>query len=300
MERRQIEYFLAVVEHGGVTRAAQQLHVSQPTVSASLRRLEKELGGLLFERVGSKFVLTSAGKALVEPAQQVLQDLQVAVESVSEVLGLGGGLLEICAVPAVAAGWLPDVISRFCADFPGIAVRVHDQADSMLVAESVRAGRFDVGLAVIDPADSTLVTTRVGRQELRVILPPGTDDSDGSVQLEKLAKLDLITLHSGASTSRRWLEKQLSDKGLEPRVRIEVANVEAIPPLVIAGAGYALWWSPMPAIMTEKCVMQAPVPAFHRDIYLIVRMGALTPGTAAFIRTVTATQTSTAHPTIPA
>ena len=287
MERRQLEYFVAVVEHRSVTRAAKHLHVSQPTISAALHRLERELGGLLFERVGSRFVLTAAGQAMIAPAQAVLQDLSVAAESVRDVLGLGGGVLEICAVPAVAAGWLPDVLMCFRAEYPAVGIRVHSETDSAVIAEGVRSGRFNAGLSVSEPGDPMLISQKVGHQEMRVLLPPGSQRSDEPVPVEDLAALDLITWHGGASTSRRWLEQELRKRGLEPTVAIEVGSVEGIPPLVDAGAGYALWWSPMPVSLIGSGVLRPLRPAFRRNIHVVVRPGPQAPATAAFLKTVT-------------
>ena len=91
MERRQLEYFIAVVEHGGFTAAALALHVAQPSLSHAIRALEREFGGSLFHRLPHGVVLTAAGEALVRPAQQVLRDLSTAGSLVREVLGLEGG-----------------------------------------------------------------------------------------------------------------------------------------------------------------------------------------------------------------
>lgn len=74
MEPRAAEYFLAVVEHGGVTRAAQALYLAQPSLSEAIRRLEEELGVVLFERSGRGLVPTPAGRALVEPARRIVAD----------------------------------------------------------------------------------------------------------------------------------------------------------------------------------------------------------------------------------
>ncbi|MGW0846059.1 SUMF1/EgtB/PvdO family nonheme iron enzyme [Streptomyces sp. NPDC002787] len=80
MERRQLEYFIAVVEHGGFTAAAMALHVAQPSLSHAIRSLERECGGRLFHRLPHGVALTAAGEALVRPARQVLRDLSTAVE----------------------------------------------------------------------------------------------------------------------------------------------------------------------------------------------------------------------------
>src|SRR2546429_2987960 len=86
MDLRRLRLFLAVVDHGGMTRAAEVEHVAQPSVSQAIRELETELGTPLFHRVGRRVVLTAAGEALVGPARQALRDVETgraAVEAVA-------------------------------------------------------------------------------------------------------------------------------------------------------------------------------------------------------------------------
>ncbi len=78
MDLRRLGLFLAVVDEGGMTRAAEAQHVSQPSVSQAVRELEAELGTALFHRVGRGLVLTPAGEALVAPARQALRDVETA------------------------------------------------------------------------------------------------------------------------------------------------------------------------------------------------------------------------------
>ncbi len=97
MEFRQAEHFLAVVEHGGVVRAAAALHLAQPSLSQSIRVLEREMGTPLFHRVGRGLVPTPVGAALVKPARQLLRDVATAQASVAELSGLHGGHVDIGA-----------------------------------------------------------------------------------------------------------------------------------------------------------------------------------------------------------
>lgn len=285
MERRQLEYFLAVVQHGGVNRAAAHLHVSQPTISTALRRLERELGGLLFERTQGRFILTAAGHALVEPAQQVVRDFTNAVESTREVLGLGGGHLDICAIPAVGTGWLTRVVAAFRRRYPDVGIRVHPQTDDQAIATGVRSGRYNLGLAVSATSASGLVTRQVGYQDLQAVLPPGSAKGGEPVRIEELAAMDLVTLHGDGSRSRRWFEQELAKRGLRPRVPVELGSIEGILPLVTAGAGYALWWTPMADLTIGSCVVRPIRPRCRRPIVLMLRPGSLPPATTALLET---------------
>ena len=102
MDRRQVEYFLAVAGAGGFTRASLELRIAQPTLSQAIAALERELSTPVFHRLGRTVRLTSAGEALLEPARQVLRDFAVAQESVAEIRGLSAGRLDIAAIPTLA------------------------------------------------------------------------------------------------------------------------------------------------------------------------------------------------------
>src|ERR1700736_3267215 len=103
MDVRQLRAVVTVVDRGGVTRAAEELHVAQPSLSQTIRSLERELGVELFHRVGRRLVLSAAGEALLAPARQVLRDMATVASSVAEVRGLAAGWLDLVAEPTLAA-----------------------------------------------------------------------------------------------------------------------------------------------------------------------------------------------------
>ena len=99
MELRQLRYVLAVVDHGGFTRAAAAEHIAQPSLSQAIRVLERELGVELFYRLGRRVTLTPAGEAIIGPARQVLRDLATVHAVVADVQGLRAGHLDMVALP---------------------------------------------------------------------------------------------------------------------------------------------------------------------------------------------------------
>lgn len=284
MERRQLEYFLAVIDEGSVTSAATALHVSQPTISVALRALEKELGGQLFERTSTGLSLAAAGRALADPARQVQRDFSVARESVRDVLCLEGGTLDIGAIPALASGWLPDRLLEFRSRYPDVSVRVYSEVEDHAVAVRVRNGEYNLGLSASTSGIPGMQATCVGEQRLQALLPPGSPDTGRHIAVEELAGMDLIALHRNRSSSRRWFEEQLAPSGLTPRVRIELPETDAIVPLVARGAGYALWWTPMLSASLGGCVLRPIRPEFTRPIFISRRDGAISPAARAFLQ----------------
>ena len=99
MDARQLGYFLAIVDHGGFGRAATHLHVAQPSLSATIAGLERQLGVALFHRVGRGVVLTETGTRLVEPARQVIRDLEAARDAVQATEGLRRGRIDLVTMP---------------------------------------------------------------------------------------------------------------------------------------------------------------------------------------------------------
>ena len=100
MDVRQLTYFLAVVDHGGFTRAAEQLLIAQPSLSQTIKGLERELGVPLFHRIGRRVVLSEAGEELVGPARVVVRDLEAARSAVDDLRGVRSGRLDVVAMPS--------------------------------------------------------------------------------------------------------------------------------------------------------------------------------------------------------
>ena len=113
MDARQLAYFLAVVEHLNFGRAAEQLHIAQPSLSQAIGTLEREVGVPLFHRVGRGIVLSDAGAQLIEPARQVLRDLESAKAAVQSTQGLQRGRVELVSMPSPGIEPLTTMVRDF-------------------------------------------------------------------------------------------------------------------------------------------------------------------------------------------
>src|SRR5437762_896023 len=146
MDLRRLRLFLAVVDGGGMTRAAEAEHVSQPSVSQAIGELAAELGTPLFHRVGRRVMLTPAGEALVEPARQVLRDVETGRAAVEAVAGLRAGRLDLVALPTLAVDPVAPLVGAFRVAHPGIALALADPADEDEVVELVASGACELGI----------------------------------------------------------------------------------------------------------------------------------------------------------
>lgn len=280
MDLRQIEYVVGVIDHRTFTAAAAELHVSQPSLSQGIGRLETELGVALFHRLARGVRPTAAGDAFIGPARQILRDVAVLEESVRAIAGLESGTLDLVALPTLAADPLAAIIGAFRRAHPNVVVRVSEPESAVAVAERVRDGRAELGLAELPVSGDDLAGDSLGDQELVVILPPG--DFPDVLRIQDLADHPLVTSPVGTST-RRLVADAFAAAGLEPRIAVETEQREAILPLVIAGAGIAFV---PPAIARTAAEQGAAVahldPPLRRSIGLIYRIAQLSPAAQRF------------------
>src|SRR5664279_5314190 len=165
MELRQVEYVVGVVEHGGFTRAAAALHVTQPALSEGIGRLEAELGVALFHRVGRRAVISAAGEAFLEPARQLLRDRSVLITSVAAVVGLEAGRLDLVALPTLAVVPLSPLVGAFRQAHPRVVVHIEQPEEAAAVTTRVRSGRSEIGLAELPIDEPGLVSEQLLVQE---------------------------------------------------------------------------------------------------------------------------------------
>lgn len=284
MDLRQLEYVVAVADSGGFTRGAAAAHVAQPSLSARVRDLEQELGVELFHRVGRGARLSAAGEVVVDHARLVLRDVAGLRAAASAVAGLEGGALDVAALPTLAVDPLAALIGRFRAAHPRVVVRVEEADDARGpggVAELVRSGRVEIGVAELPAGAGDLVSFALADQELFAI---GLSVSGrGRVPLEVLARSPMVLTPPGTS-SRRVVDAALAALGLEPTVAVEVAQREAVIPLVLAGAGIGF----VPGAQAEAARAQGasvvrPRPTLVRRIGLLHRPSRRSPAAEAFL-----------------
>src|SRR5580700_10595291 len=179
MDEKRLAYFLAIVDEGGLTKAARAQHIAQPSLSQSLGALERELGARLFDRAGRGLRLTAAGHALIGPARQALRSMQEVRSAVGEVSALLAGTLEIAALPTLAVDPLADLLGRFRVEHPGVAVSMREAESAAGMSALVRDGGCELGLTHLPLPQQGLTTVELGVQELLFVLPASIDLGSG-------------------------------------------------------------------------------------------------------------------------
>lgn len=281
MDTRRLAIFLAVVDEGGFTLAADALDIAQPSVSQAVRELEDDLGVVLFHRLGRSVRLTPAGEVLVLAARQVRRDLENGRQSVEEVAGLGSGRLDLACLPTLAAAPLAPLVGAFRTAHPEVSIVLADPQDTAELLEFVRSGRSEVGL-VEDVDVDDLDTVPLGPQDFLVVLPPRTP-ATSPYRLRQLSRMPLVAAPVGSST-RAMLDDALRSVGATAEVVVEAAQREALLPLIASGSGAGLLPRPMAELARAlECVVVEPSPSVSRSVALVHRRGPLTPAASRFV-----------------
>ncbi|GAB2735705.1 LysR family transcriptional regulator [Salinifilum aidingensis] len=284
MERRQIEYFTAVADHGSFTAAAHALHVAQPSLSRAIKTLERELGTELFHRLPRGIRLSAAGEALLDSARHALREFEVGRALVHEVAGVRSGRLDIASLPTLALDPLAPVIGRFRTARPGITLRLVQPEERAAVRDSVASGQAELGVAdAAGEPDPELATERIGDQDFVAVLPPGSPPPPtGEMPWDELLARDFVTGVPG-TVGRDILEEQARRRGASLRLVVEVSHRESALHLVVAGAGCALLPAPLADIAALKGAVTARTsPPLHRELRLLRRAGRLSPAAREF------------------
>ncbi|MFF9349139.1 LysR family transcriptional regulator [Streptomyces sp. NPDC014734] len=242
MQFQQLTYFVAVAETRHFTRAAEEVHVSQPSLSQQIRALETELGAELFSRARGNITLTDAGEALLPLARRILADADTARHEVQELAQLRRGRVRLGATPSLCTGLLPDVLRAFHDRHPGIRLLLEEGGSLDLVRELAR-GALDLALVVLPlPASSPALTTVELLQEDLVVVSsahaprPGRG---GSVAVADLRNAPLVMFRHGYDL-RDMTVAACRAEGFEPSFTVEGGEMDAVLGFVRAGLGIAV------------------------------------------------------------
>jgi DNA-binding transcriptional LysR family regulator len=241
MERRQLEYFVGIVEYGGFSAAARALHVAQPSLSRSIGKLEHELEVTLFHRVGRTAVLSAAGEALADRARLVLRDLD-ALRAAARSLGEGvAGRVEIAATSSSGLEPVTGVIAELRERHPGITVSTTSALSAVEVVAMVLQGRCEAGVcgSAERPAGRGIVAHHLRDEEFLLVVPPGTLSGAGpSVRREVLHGMRFVL--PAPATAVRTLFDRLSGSVGGMTVAAEVGDRSMVLPMVLRGIGAGL------------------------------------------------------------
>ncbi|MFI4861280.1 MAG: LysR family transcriptional regulator [Phycisphaerales bacterium JB063] len=239
MELTALRQFVVIAESEHITRAAQRLGVSQPALSAMLKKLEAEVGAPLLDRTGRGVLLTAAGRVFLEHAQASVRRADEAVTSVRELIGLESGSIRIGGGATAVAHLLPSVVSAVRRAHPALRFYVRE-AGSRAVADAVLSGELDLGIVttpITGPGSDDLMAVAAIQDELMLVVPSDHELADQSSYTWSSICEDPLVLFEHGSAVRNIIDHASRDSGVSLNVVMEVRSTETIERMVEAGIG---------------------------------------------------------------
>ena len=235
---RQLQIFEAVVRLGGITRAAEALHLSQPTVSMQVRKLGAALELPLLEQAGRRVYTTAAGRAVYDTTREILDQLVALGDLADELKGVVRGELRI-AVITTAAYFMPHYLGAFVAEHPLVQPRltITNRAE---VLERLRSNQDDLLIMGQVPEELAVAAQPFIDNEMVVVARPDHPlVGQKAVPLARIAEARFLLREPGSGT-RQAVERLLAERGLTLSPYMELGNAEAIKQGVMAGLGISV------------------------------------------------------------
>ena len=235
MDLDQLHTFLEIVRLKSFSKAAQTCYRTQPAISAQVRQLEQELNTTLFERLGTRISLTTAGKIFSEYAEQILQLRKRAQEVINELDRVPRGEILIAANEATCIYVLPTVFSEYKKQFPNVQLHV-DRSYGIRVVAAVVDNLADFGITQLPVEEKKLQVVKIHSDEIKLLVPADHPmASRQSVTCHDLIHEQLLIPKSGTTRARlnHWLEPVES----EIQISMELDSTEMIKQFVMAGLG---------------------------------------------------------------
>lgn len=228
--------FYTCAKTGSLTKAAEQLHVTQPAVSHSIKQLEKSMGGALFSRAAKGVTLTREGKVLVEYIEKAFHFISLGEKKVAEMRQLLAGEVRIGAGDTLCKYILLPSLETFHSKHPAIKLKVTNRTTPESV-ELLKAGKIDFALVNLPLNDSHLEVKKVGEVHDCFIAGPGFESAKGrQISLEELLTFPLILLEEG-SNSRQYVNQFIEQKGHKITAEIELGSLDLLVEFARIGLG---------------------------------------------------------------
>ena len=239
MEMHQLRYVVAVARARNFSRAAEQCHVSQPSLSQQIQKLEEELGERLFDRMKREAKLTAHGEAFLPRALRILEEVDLARREASDARSLLRGRLIVGVLPTIAPYLLPAVLGDFAKRFPGVEIVVEEETTALLL-KLANECEIDFAVASRPIQDRRMEVKDLFTEELRLALPPRHPlTRKRTVRLADLEKEPFIVMKEGHCLGDQVLNF-CERRDLKPTISFRSAQLETIQALVHSGVGISL------------------------------------------------------------
>jgi DNA-binding transcriptional LysR family regulator len=246
MDLGQIEAFVQVAQHRSFSKAAESLFLTQPSVTARIQSLERDLGEALFERNGRGVRLTEMGASFLPYARRALKALQDGRDAIEGMRNLELGTLKLGSALTVSTYVLPRILKKYCSLYPGVDVSVHtgrsEQVLQMVLNDDVHCALE----RTVQHAD--IVTVPLYEDDLVLVASPQHKFArSGAATIDEVGRESLILFDKGSSYTA-LIQNVFRQNGVVPRTLMELDTIEATKKMVEEGLGIAM----LPKVSTQR------------------------------------------------
>lgn len=243
---RQLQVFEAIARHQSFSKAAEKLHLTQPTVSMQVKKLVDILEIELFEKIGRKVYLTEAGQTLLEAVELVLSSLSVAEQKINHIKGFAGGSVKLTVI-STAQYFVPRVIHQFTKEHPDIKVAMRVGNKEQLISR-IQQNRDDFYVLGIPPEDLNVYSTPLAVNPLAFVANASNPLVGKRLNIHDLEHEAFLMRESGSGI-RSHIEKVFADFSFEPDVKMVLGGNEAIRLGLLQNLGITV--ASVPTLMNE-------------------------------------------------
>ncbi|SNZ17133.1 DNA-binding transcriptional regulator, LysR family [Terribacillus aidingensis] len=239
MELRQLRYLVEIVKQKRLTKAAENLHISQPALSKTIKSLEEELGITLFKRSNKSSTLTDAGKVVYTYSQQVLAQLDEMQTTLQDLTDLQQGAVTIGIPPIIGSLFFPKVMARFHQTYPNVTINITEYGAARVV-KAVDEGEFELGVAVMPIDAKEFNYYPIVEEEMKLMVHREHPLADRNlVELKELRNEDFI-FYNEEFALHDIMRKRCIEEGFEPHILFKSAQWDFISEMVAANLGVSV------------------------------------------------------------
>jgi LysR family nitrogen assimilation transcriptional regulator len=281
MDTRSIKNFVHVADVGSITLAANELGIVQPALSRQIRKMEKEVGAVLFERLPRGVQLTSAGRHFLDHCRRIMHQIAAAKEDIALTRGAPGGQVTFGFPGTLTPLVAPRLVKNIREKFPQLSLKIIE-GPSALLHEALVSGRIQAAVLNNPPASGSIEVVPLISELMVVFSPSQRGSVRGFYTLAELAQTPLVM----TSGIRAMVDDQIAARGKRLNVEFEIDSVEAIRQILLNGAGTTV----LPVSALRDNVIRGDVSAYpiadinlHRMLAVAFLRSGLTASVQAVI-----------------
>ncbi len=234
---RQLQVFDAVARHLSFSRAARELHLTQPAVSMQVKLLEGQAGLPLFEQAGKRLYLTEAGRALRQQTHAIQRQIEETSQTLAALKGVNQGTLDITLI-STAKYFAPRYLARFCAPYPGVKLKL-TVCNRAGLLQRLLDNETDLAIMGHPPEGLDIIAESFARNPHAIIAPPDHPLARARrIPWRRLASENFLIREPGSGT-RRLMERVFRGHGMSVNATMEISSDETIKQAAMAGMGIA-------------------------------------------------------------